>query len=140
MSGETASGFDVETEPKAVVTSVVVAALLGGYASWIAADLLPRWLVFGFVLVVGSYGLLTQDLRQARLQSALYTFAGLLFLTPILLVLPDVLHADTLGVSASSLAFTTANLLFFVVFAIFAAVFAGLGYWIGERARIDPVE
>lgn len=131
MSEEITSRFDVEAEPKDVAVSVVAAALLGIYATWITADFLPRWLVFGFVLVAGGFSLLTQDTRRARLQNALYALAGLLVLTPILLVLPDVLHADTLGVSALSLAFTVANLLLFVVFAVLAAVSAGVGYWAG---------
>lgn len=130
---ELAASLDdlADEEPRTIAASVAGAVLLGIYASWMFADLLPRWLVFGVTLLAGGYGLLAFDARSERLRAGLYAFAALLLSTPVVLVLPDALYADEFGVSAVSLVFTTVNVLLLVVFAVLAAIVGGVGYWLG---------
>lgn len=134
MATRTDSLTDVETEPVAVATALGGAVLLALYAAWIAADFLPRWLTAGLVAIGAGYGLLRQGTPRARLQNVLYAFAGLLLLTPVLLVLPDAVNADAYGVGVLSIVFTTANVLVFVAFAVVAALIAGIAYKAGETA------
>ncbi|MDZ7687350.1 MAG: hypothetical protein U5J64_01280 [Halobacteriales archaeon] len=124
---ESASAFG-GIDARTVATAVVGGLVLGAYAMWITADLLPRALTFIFVtLGVGGILYRRADGRE-QLVYAGYVLAGLLFLTPIMMILPDVLSAGTYGVSALSLVFVTVNIVLFVVFLILAAVVAFLSY------------
>lgn len=134
MATRTNSITDVETEPVTVAGAIVAAGLLGMYAAWIAADILPRWLTAALVLVGGGYGLLRQETRRARLQNVLYAVAGLLLLTPVLMILPDAIQADAFGVGVLSIVFMTANIVLFVVFGVVAALVAGVARKVGETA------
>lgn len=134
MATRTNSITDVETEPVTVAGAIVAAGLLGMYAAWIAADILPRWLTAALVLVGGGYGLLRQETRRARLQNVLYAVAGLLLLTPVLMILPDAIQADAFGVGVLSIVFMTANVVLFVVFGVVAALVAGVARKVGETA------
>lgn len=134
MATRTNSITDVETEPVTVAGAIVAAGLLGIYAAWIAADILPRWLTAALVLVGGGYGLLRQETRRARLQNVLYAVAGLLLLTPVLMILPDAIQADAFGVGVLSIVFMTANIVLFVVFGVVAALVAGVARKVGETA------
>lgn len=134
MATRTNSITDVETEPVTVAGAIVAAGLLGVYAAWIAADILPRWLTAALVLVGGGYGLLRQETRRARLQNVLYAVAGLLLLTPVLMILPDAIQADAFGVGVLSIVFMTANVVLFVVFGVVAALVAGVARKVGESA------
>ena len=133
MAGETGTSLPADLEATGVAVSVATAAVLGAYAAWITADLLPRWVAFGLVAVVAGYLLAGKPTNRARLRYAADTFAGLLLLTPVLVVLPDALGADRMGVDAVSLVATTANAILFVAFAILAAVVAAVGHLLGER-------
>lgn len=134
MATGTNSITDVETEPVTVAGAIVAAGLLGTYAAWIAADILPRWLTAALVLVGGGYGLLRQETRRARIQNVLYAVAGLLLLTPVLMILPDAIQADAFGVGVLSIVFMTANVVLFVVFGVVAALIAGVARKVGETA------
>jgi len=125
--GKEESAFE-GLEIKFIAGVVLGGLLLGAYAMWITADLLPRALTFIFVAVgVGGMLYRREDGRE-QLVYAGYVLAGLLFLTPIMMILPDVLAAGTFGVSALSLVFVTVNIVLFVVFLILAVVVAYLSY------------
>jgi hypothetical protein len=111
-----------------IAISTAGAVALAVYSSWMAADFLPRWVVFAIVVLGSGYLLLAQTDRGARIGYTAYALTGLLVVTPLVLVLPDAVYADTFGVSALSLVFTTANLLVFLVFLLLGGVVAGVSY------------
>jgi len=104
------------------------AFLLGSYASWIAADVLPRVLAFIVAAVAIGYLLFTTHGRRRQAAVGCYVLAGLLVLTPVCVVLPDVLSASVYEVSAASMVFTIANLLLFVPFAVAATIVTYVAY------------
>lgn len=133
MAGETATSVTADVDPAVVAASLGYAAVLGAYASWIAADLLPRWLVLGLSIAGVGYLLYGRQTVRGRRAYAAYVLAGLLVLTPVLLVLPDAIYADRMGVGALWLVVTTTNALLFVVFAAVAALVAFAGYRQADR-------
>jgi hypothetical protein len=135
MSNETAQTTGLDVEPRTVAVSVAGAALLGLYGASAAAGVLPRWLVFGAIVLAGGYRLLGLPSDRVRLQYSLYGLAGLLVVTPVLLAVPDALRADTMaGVGIVTMVFRIGNLILLGGFSVVGSVFAGLGYWVGERA------
>lgn len=132
MAGETATPT-AEFDATTAAVALGGAALLGAYAAWVAADFLPRWLTFGLVALVAGYRLFDQPTHRARARYAAYVLAGLLLLTPVLVVLPDALHADRMGVGTLRLVATTANAILFAVFALLAALVALAGRRAGRQ-------
>lgn len=127
MATEQKGSFEIP-EPKLIAGIVVGALFFGAYAAWMAADFLPRALVFVFV-ALGVGGMLYQrDDGREQLVYAGYVLAGLLVLTPILMVLPDVVAAGVYGRGAFEMLFMTANFVLFLIFAVPAAVVAYLSY------------
>ncbi|MDZ7731621.1 MAG: hypothetical protein U5K37_12970 [Natrialbaceae archaeon] len=94
-----------ELDPKLIAGTVVGAVLLGLYAAWIAADLLARWLTFGIVAIGAGYVLFSKEEIRGQFVYAAYVFAGLLVLTPVFMVMPDVLSAEAYGRTATELIF-----------------------------------
>jgi hypothetical protein len=131
MSDETA-GTTADLDRTDIAISIAGAVALAVYSSWMAADFLPRWVVFAIVVLGSGYLLLAQTDRRARIGYTAYVLAGLLVVTPLVLVLPDAVYADTFGLSALSLVFTTANLLVFLVFLAVGSVVAGISYRYGN--------
>jgi len=126
----TFEGFPLGFVARAAVASV----FLGAYASWITADLLPRAMTFVFV-TVGVGGMLYRQWTEAGDESgsagvglayAGYVFAGLLLLTPLMMILPDVVYADAYGGSVVGVFLMTMNIVYFVFFGVLAAVVAYL--------------
>jgi len=115
-------------EAKQLVGIALGGVVLGAYAMWITADLLPRALVFIFVAVGVAGMLYGREDGRARLVYAGYVFSGLLFLTPVMMILPRVLSAGAYGRGVFELVFVTMNLVLFVVFLIPAAIVAYLSY------------
>lgn len=95
------------------------------YATWMAADVLARWLTFPVVAVLAGFLLVDRDAHE-QLVFLGYAFAGLFVLTPVLMVLPDAL--GEFGEGATTMVFMTANLLLVVLFAVPAAVLAYVTY------------
>lgn len=137
MAGETGSGFATDLGVGDAAVTAGCTLVLAGYASWIAADALPRWLAFLAVALGAGYALLRVDDRRTRVGTAAYALAGLLALTPVALIVPDALWADELGVSALSMVLTTGNAILVVVFLALAAAVGYLGYRFGgPRPRV----
>lgn len=131
MAGETVPDVarDVETADAAV--TVGCSLVVGLYAGWIAADLLPRWLAFVLVAVGTGYVLLDVPDQRTRVGTAAYILAGLLALTPVALVVPDAAAAGALGVGPLSMVLTTANAIVTVIFLAVAGGVAYLGHRLG---------
>lgn len=106
----------------------VGAVLLGAYAAWIAADLLARPLAFLVVAAGAGYVLAGKPDRRSQAVYAGYVLAGLLLLTPVLMVLPDALSGGTYGPGALGMVLLVGNLLLLVLFAIPATVVAYVAY------------
>lgn len=132
MPGETRPSLPADVDVAAAAVSVGLAAVLGGYAAWIAADLLSRWIAFTPVFVVVGYLLFSQPSHRARAQSAGYVLAGLFAVTPLSMISPAVLAADRFGVGGLSLAFTTMNAVLFLAFGLVAGLVAYASYRAGE--------
>ena len=115
-----------------LVRATLVSVFLGAYAAWITADLLPRGIPFVFV-AVGVGGVLYRQRTQTEegsvgLAYAGYVFAGLLVLTPVMMVLPDAVFADAYGGSVLGVFLMTMNLVYLAVFGLFGAVVAYVSY------------
>ena len=112
---------------------VVVGALVVSlYATWMAADLVGRWLLFPVVAVVAGYLLHQRDTSREQLVFVGYTLAGLLVVTPVVVVLPDAVAGFDVG--ATTMLFMTSNALLFVLFALLAAVVAAVTFRL-DRGR-----
>lgn len=135
---------ETDLEPTRVAGAVLGATLLGMYAAWIAADFLARPLTF--LVVAGGAGYVLAGKPDARSQAVYggYVLAGLLVLTPILMVLPDVLSGSTYGPGALGMALLVGNVLLFVLFAIPAVAVAYVAYRLdggrGVLQRVRNVE
>lgn len=110
---------------------LVGASVLGGYAAWAGADLLPRWLAFLVVALSAGYLLASNATARAQMVVVGYGLATLLAVTPALMILPDVLSAGSYGVALGDVVFLRWNLYLFVVFFVPALVVAAL------TARLD---
>lgn len=104
------------------------ALILAWYATWITADLLARWIIFPLVALLAGYLLYQQDSGHDQGVYFGYRLAVLVLVTPLLLVLPDVLGADAYGVGGLTLLVTYTNILLGIVFAIIAGIIAYVTY------------
>lgn len=104
------------------------ALILAWYATWITADLLARWIIFPLVALLAGYLLYQQDSGHDQGVYFGYRLAVLVLVTPLLIVLPDVLGADAYGVGGLTLLVTYTNILLGIVFAIIAAIIAYVTY------------
>ena len=115
----------IETDPWHLSRAGLGALGVAVYATWMAADVLARWLTFPVVAVLAGFLLVDRDAHE-QLVFLGYAFAGLFVLTPVLMVLPDAL--GEFGEGATTMVFMTANLLLVVLFAVPAAVLAYVTY------------
>lgn len=104
------------------------ALILAWYATWITVELLARWIVFPLVALLAGYLLYQQDTGHDQGVYFGYRLAVLVLVTPLFLVLPDVLGADAYGVGGLTLLVTYTNILLAIVFAILAGIIAYLTY------------
>lgn len=128
MASETGHALERSTDTTAVAATVVGGLVLGLYASWMAADLVARWLVFLVVALGAGYALFDQPAVRAQVAYGCYVLAGLVLLTPVLMILPDVLSGSVYGVGAVGMAAQLANLILLAVFGLLAAIVAYVGY------------
>jgi hypothetical protein len=75
--------FDRDHGAVTLVILAVVAVLLGGFASWIAADFLPRLPTAVVVALAGGAVLYEQPDRRAVLAASCYLVATLVTLAPL---------------------------------------------------------
>jgi hypothetical protein len=130
------SGVDVERGH--LVRVVLGAVVISLYAVWMAADLIARWLLFPVVAVLAGYLLFERDTAHEQTIFVGYAFAALLLVTPLLLFFPDV--TGDFDRSLSSLLFTTANVLLFVLFAVVAGTVTYVTYRLdGGRGVVQRI-
>ena len=126
MNEQQASTLDsIEMEPWHLVRVGLGALGVAVYATWMAADVLARWLTFPVVAVLAAILLVDRDPHEQFVFLG-YAFAGLFVLTPVLMILPDAL--GDFGEGAATMVFVTANLLLVALFAIPAAVLVYVTY------------
>jgi len=115
----------------ALVTAVVPA----WYLSWLLADFGLRGVGFLLGWIGVSWVLANRNPPRELGITWLRIIAGLLLLTPVFLVLPFVMNADRFGVgNLAGFVLTESNLITILVFALLAAIPAGIAQWL---ARID---
>lgn len=108
------------------------------YLSWLLADVGLRWIGFVLGWTAVSWVLVSREWPRELGIAWLRILAGLLLLTPIFLVIPFVLNAGRFGVGKlAGFVLTESNLITIVVFALLAAVPAGIAQWL---ARQDDAE
>lgn len=143
MTGDSSTATLADLDAGHAAATLVGAVLLGLYAAWMTADLLARWLVVPLVAVAAGYALARRPTTRGKAIYVCAVLAALLALTPVTIVLPNVLSAGAYGASPWSLALTTGNLFLVVLFAVPAALVAYVGYRLaggrGVRARIRAV-
>lgn len=140
MATETETGRFADVTLEHAAGIAIGGLVLAGYASWMAADIVARWLVFVVALVAGGYLLSTRETTRSKIVYTIYALAVFVAVTPVMIVLPDVLSASTYGVGALDFAFMTVHGLLVLLFVILAALVAYVGYRVdggrGVVARI----
>lgn len=134
----TARGTDLDAGHVAAILAGAI--LLALYATWVTADLLARWLVFPLVALAAGYALSRRPTTRGKAIYVCTVLAGLLVLTPVFVLLPDVLSAGEYGVSPSSMVFTAGALFLVILYGIPAAIVGYVGYRIaGGRGVLTRV-
>lgn len=124
MTEDSTISLDASVETQHIAAATVCALVLASYATWITADLTARWLIFPAILLIAGYFLVQQADQRAQVVFLGYGMAVLVALTPIFMILSDVLSAGTYGRSPASMVVTTMNLLFILLFAVLAGIIA----------------
>lgn len=116
--------FDHTHDAVTTLVVVVFAGFLGLLAGWLAADFGVRFVAFVVGAVGTGYLLYGQPTRRAVVAAGLYSIAGLLALAPV------VYELGTVAAVSDPLAhvLSPSDLLVFVLFWLFAAVPAIIGY------------
>lgn len=128
----------VDVDPQHLAGVAIGAVVVALYASWMAADLVARWLTIPVVVVIAGGLLYGRTSASDKLAVVGYMLAALLALTPVLIILPDVLGDFT--ERPVEMAFTVSNVLLVVFFALLAALVAYLAYRVdGGRGIIQRV-
>lgn len=129
---------DAGVDSRHIAGVVIGAVVLALYASWMAADLVARWLTLPATAVVAGYLLSGRENGGAKTVFVGYALAAMLAVTPVVMILPDVLGEFTEGPVAMGL--TAANLLLVVLFFLPAAVLAYATYRLdGGQGIIERV-
>lgn len=120
--------------PAGTIGIGVISVILGWYAGWITADLGFRIPTFIGVAIVAVVWLYRQHNGWAALSQGLYLLSALLVLTPIIFNLAFVLDAGRYGISdVAGFVLTISDLVFVLVFAVLAAIPAGIATLIRRK-------
>lgn len=134
------SSLDVDLddiEPRHAAGVIVGAVVLAFYASWMAADIVGRWLMFPVVAILTGYFLFLREEPGDKGVFFGYSLAAMLVLTPILMVIPDI-TGDFVG---SPPIFALSNLLMLVLFLIPAGIVAYVTYrYSGGRGVVERIQ
>lgn len=126
-------GIDHRHSAGTAALAVVFALLCGIYASWLLADFGLRWPVLIIALVGSGVLFYGQPTRNSVVALGLYCLAALLALTPVILNLVFVVDSSRYGVANPWPAvLTIADLVFLVVFVVFALVLSGIASLIDQ--------
>lgn len=120
-------------------TAAVVAGFAlvhGAFVAWLLGDLLPGLAGFLLGAAVGAYLLYARPTRRGVVARGCYGLAALLVLTPVALEATFLVAAAGAGVADPwAFVLSPVTVLYLVVFALLAAVPAGVGYLLDRRAR-----
>jgi hypothetical protein len=136
---ETRSGVtDTDIQVRHVAGVVVGAVVIAYYASWMAADVVARQVVFPVVALAAGYLLYRREEPGEKTIYTGYTLARLLAITPLVFIIPDIVGDFTTG--PLELALTASNAALFIVFLLPAAAVAYVTYRVdGGRGVIQRV-
>lgn len=126
-------GVDHRHDRSTVALVVGFAVVLGWYAGWLTADLGLRAVAFVGVGLVAGLALYRRRSRRRVAVVGLYALAAMVALTPVALDATLLLDGDL--ADPWPFVFTTATLVYLAVFALLAAIPAGLGYLLDRRGR-----
>ena len=117
--------------------TVIASVLLGLYAAWLAAGILPRLLVFPPAAVLVGVGVYRQPNARSVVASLFYALGALVILTPIAIELPVLLTAGMPGVTSPwARILTMTNLKIFLGFALVGAILGAIGYYLHNAEAI----
>ena len=129
--------FDHAHDIGTTAITVIASVLLGWYAAWLAAGILPRLLVFPPAAVLVGIGVYRQPDARGVVASIFYALGALVVLTPVAIELPVLLTADMPGVTSPwARIITMTNLKIFLGFALVGAIFGAIGYYIRNAKAI----
>jgi len=129
--------FDHAHDVGTTAITVIASVLLGWYAAWLAAGILPRLLVFPPAAVVVGVGVYRQPDARGVVASIFYALGALVVLTPVAIELPVLLTADMPGVTSPwARIVTMTNLKLFLGFALVGAILGAIGYSIRNAEAI----
>ena len=129
--------FDHTHDIGTTAITVVASVLLGLYAAWLAAGILPRLLVFPPAAVLVGVGVYRQPNARSVVASLFYALGALVVLTPIAIELPVLLTADMPGVTSPwARILTMTNLKIFLGFALVGAISGAIGYYLHNSESI----
>jgi len=115
----------------------IASVLLGWYAAWLFAGILPRLLVFPLAAVLVGVGVYRQPNARGVVGGLFYALGALVVLTPVAIELPVLLTADMPGVTSPwARILTMTNLKLFVAFALVGAMLGAIGYYIKHTEAI----
>ena len=115
----------------------IASVLLGWYAAWLFAGILPRLLVFPLAAVLVGVGVYRQLNARGVVGGLFYALGALVVLTPVAIELPVLLTADMPGVTSPwARILTMTNLKLFVAFALVGAMLGAIGYFIKHTEAI----
>lgn len=124
----------VQVDRRRAGPAIVLSLVPGWYLSWLLADFGLRGIGFVFGWVAVSWVLVSREWPWGLGIAWLRILAGLLLLTPIFLVFPFVLNAGRFGVGQlAGFVLTESNLITLVIFALLAAVPAGIAEWLTRQ-------
>lgn len=134
LSEQVDTGIDVRHVTGLAAGAVVVSL----YATWMVADIVARWLAFPVTVLVTGYLLYGREGSHEKAVFVGYALAALLAVTPVAMILPDVLWEFTENPTAMAL--TVSNVILFVLFLLPAAVVAYTTYrFDGGRGVVQRV-
>lgn len=129
--------FDHAHDVGTTAVTGIGSVLLGWYAAWLVAGLLPRLLVFPPVAVVVGVGVYRQPDARGVVASLFYALGALVMVTPVAIELPVLLTADMPGVTSPwARVLTLTNLKLFLGFALVGAILGAIGYYIKHTEAI----
>jgi hypothetical protein len=129
--------FDHAHDVGTTAITVIASVLLGWYAAWLAAGILPRLLVFPPAAVGVGVGVYRQPDARGVVASIFYALGALVVLTPVAIELPVLLTADMPGVTSPwARIVTMTNLKLFLGFALVGAILGAIGYSIRNTEAI----
>jgi sulfite exporter TauE/SafE len=115
----------------------IASVLLGWYAAWLFAGMLPRLLVFPLAVVLVGVSVYRQPDARGVVASLFYALGTLVILTPVAIELPVLLAADMPGVTSPwARILTMTNLKLFAGFALVGAILGAIGYSIKHTEAI----